>query len=692
MIKFCSGFGEKHTPRLSKNPDEFLRLTLKDIKKMAEDPQDRPKEKAQWVIPSTHPSRVSKEQFQRGDRHFLTFDKDKNPEITFDDLINHARGVIPGDFIAYTSKGATEENQKARLIIPIEKPVSGEMGVILQTILNNRLEAVGVTPDRAMERPNQICYLPNRGSFYKNFSVDFLGPFNPLDEWAEDIAKIQEQIEAEKAARARQKAESIRKAAEMVKSGTHNVIEAFNHTLCVEFALSHYGYKRAGKKFISPNSESGNAGVSISDDGQKWYSFHDSDAGIGRRNGDGTYGDAWDLYKYYEHGNDQKAALHAAGNMFKTDDGISIEKANQIEWAQEKSRDELLSEFESLENVSSHTDGGKYDLSAFTLNGESDAMKKQMLEDKPILDDLALMGQWTVFYSKPNVGKTLLILWMINRSIAQGHIKGSDLFYVNADDTHKGLVGKLKMAEDSGFNMLSPGYKNLKAEMLTSILLGMIKDGKASGKILILDTLKKFTDLMDKKKSSQFAEIMRQFVLHGGSVITLGHTNKHRGSDGKVIHSGTSDIPDDADCAYTLDIVTDDKFTGERVVKFENFKNRGDVAIEVSYKYDASPKISYERRLNSISKLETSEIENAEKYRKLEKVFFKNKDVIDEIKTALEKPMKQNELIKTVNENSGFGRNKINRVLREHRGSNTGLFQFWTATRKEKNALVYTLN
>jgi len=40
----------------------------------------------------------------------------------------------------------------------------------------------------------------------------------------------------------------------------------------------------------------------------------------------------------------------------------------------------------------------------------------------------------------------------------------------------------------------------------------------------------------------------------------------------------------------------------------------------------------------------------------------------------------------------GSKTNRINRVLREHRGSNTGLFQFWTATRKEKNALVYTLN
>ena len=685
MIKFCSGFGQKDSPKYSNNPESFLRLTYQDIKSMAEDPQDIPKNRAQWCIPSILPSRVYEDQRKHGDRHFLTFDKDQNPEIDFDELINRAAGVIPGELIAYTSKGASEDNQKARIIIPLDKPVSGEMGVVLQIILNNRMESVGVIPDRAMERPNQICYLPNRGAFYKSLVNDFAKPFDPLVEWAEDIAKIQEQIEAKKATRAQEKAEAIQKGAQMVQAGTHNVLQAFNHAWGVSFTLSHYGYKRVGKKYLSPLSESGNPGVSISDDGQKWFSHHSSDGGIGRRNGDGTFGDAWDLFKYFEHDNDQKAALHAAGNMFQTDDGVTLEKANQREYMEQQTT-------VTSENFNFGDDQNP--LSGFTLNGESAEMEKRMLEDQYILGSLAILGQGTIFYSKPNAGKTLLTVWMVTQSINDKTLDGGDVFYINADDTHKGLTEKLKIAEDHGFNMMAPGYKGFKSEMLAAAILKMIETKTARGKVLVLDTVKKFTDLMSKEKTSKFAETIRQFISHGGSVIMLAHVNKHRGDDGKVIYAGTADLVDDADCAYTLDIVTDDPFSGERVVKFENFKNRGDVALEASYKYDAAPFTSYANRMNSIEALDNNAIKSAERYRDRERIYQKNKNIVPEIKEVLKEngPMNQKSLIKMVMDNSGIGKKIILKVLKEHSGKNLTSFYFWDFVNSgEKNEKIYSL-
>ena len=167
-VKLCSGYGSKDSPKYSNHPEEFLRITLNDIRKMADDPQDVSKEKAQWIIPSTLPSRVNAEQRERGDRHALIFDKDKNPEIDLGQLaFNIANaGILLCEYVMYTTKGATKDNQKIRIIAELQEPVSGEMGEILQIIFNNRMEAIGITPDRSTERGNQISYLPNRGEFY----------------------------------------------------------------------------------------------------------------------------------------------------------------------------------------------------------------------------------------------------------------------------------------------------------------------------------------------------------------------------------------------------------------------------------------------------------------------------------------------------------------------------------------------
>ena len=351
-VKFCSGFGQHDTPRLSKNPQSFLRITYKDIEAMAEDPQDRPKEKAQWVIPSTLPSRVYETQRKQGDRHFLTFDKDKNPDITLEELFSRACGVTPSNFILYTSKGASEDNQKARIIVPLKDPVPGEMGVMLQTILNNRMEAAGIISDRAMEGGAQLCYLPNRGEFYRSLSVDFIGPFDALTAWGEDIAKIQEQEKAEEEARKIRKIETDQKARERIVSGKNDVMVAFKESYIIEYCLDRYGYKRIGKKYLSPNSESGNPGVSITPDGQKWFSHHSSDAGIGKQDGDGTFGDSWDLFKFWEHRNNQVNAFHAAGDMFYTETGETWTHYAQRTHMENKSEKETVEMFESLSNHS----------------------------------------------------------------------------------------------------------------------------------------------------------------------------------------------------------------------------------------------------------------------------------------------------------------------------------------------------
>ena len=96
-----------------------------------------------------------------------------------------------------------------------------------------------------------------------------------------------------------------------------------------------------------------------------------------------------------------------------------------------------------------------FDLAKFSMNGQAATMEAQMLEDKFVLGRMAILGQSTIFYAKPNAGKTLLILWLLIQAIRKGEIRAQDVFYINADDTHKGLVFKLKLAEKHGFHTVS---------------------------------------------------------------------------------------------------------------------------------------------------------------------------------------------------------------------------------------------
>ena len=312
----------------------------------------------------------------------------------------------------------------------------------------------------------------------------------------------------------------------------------------------------------------------------------------------------------------------------KIEENKMIEAGQQAKTAAERS-------------ASPAADGGKqpvsesFDLNSFSLNGSSSDMTKQMLDDKFVLERMAILGQSTIFYAKPNIGKTLLILWLIRDAINRGELDGSKVFYINADDNHKGLVYKLKLAEEAGFNMLAPGYNDFNTDDLPVYLEKMIKSETASGAVIILDTVKKFTDLMKKDKSSKFGETVRQFVSHGGTVIMLAHVNKHRDDDKKVIYAGTSDLVDDADCAYTLDIINDNPATDLRTVVFENFKSRGDSIREALYRYNYADGTTYHDRLKSVVAVGEDERRAAEIAQRQATMLERNQPAIDIIKECI---------------------------------------------------------
>ena len=246
-------------------------------------------------------------------------------------------------------------------------------------------------------------------------------------------------------------------------------------------------------------------------------------------------------------------------------------------------------------------------LARYSLKGKSEFLEREAVQQKPLLGNLALMGQSTVFYAASNTGKTLITLWLLSRASEAGIIDPSKVFYVNVDDSQAGVIQKLRLAEEYGFHLVAEGNCGFRSNDLLSILNDLILKDRCNGIVIILDVLKKFTDVMDKRASTEFSKVIRRFVMRGGTCISLAHVNKNAGPDGRPVYAGTTDILEDSDCAYTLrEINSPDP--RRKVVEFENIKRRGNVCLRAVYGYSNVPGISYSDLLQSVRPIDDAEM------------------------------------------------------------------------------------
>jgi len=334
----------------------------------------------------------------------------------------------------------------------------------------------------------------------------------------------------------------------------------------------------------------------------------------------------------------------------------------------------------------------RFDLAQFALNGQSKRLEEQMLEDKFVLGRLAILGQLTDLYAKPNSGKTLMVIWLLIQAIKSGQIDAEDVFYINADDNFRGLVFKLKLAEQYGYMQLAPGFNDFKSDLFLRYLQKMIEEQSARGKVVILDTLKKFTDVMDKKVATGFGKVAREFVSSGGTIIMLAHTNKHRDADGQLVFSGTSDVVDDADCVYMLDVIDGAGDSERRTVVFKNIKARGDVDSTATYSYSTAKGQSYSDLLESVMAVSGEQAEEARMLGEVAGRLQENSEVIEEIIAAIDSGVTlKTELVNAVKDTGVCSAAKVRKVLNQHTGTDYLLGHRWNVKKGDKNAMAYQL-
>jgi hypothetical protein len=242
----------------------------------------------------------------------------------------------------------------------------------------------------------------------------------------------------------------------------------------------------------------------------------------------------------------------------------------------------------------------------YSLQGKLEEVRKYAVDATPLLGSLALKGQFTVFFADANVGKTLVMLRLLVDAIQAERIRAGKVIYVNLDDGANGLLEKGEIAEEFGFHEVAVGYQGFTMEKFFESVKAMTENKEASGTLLILDTLKKFTDVMNKTQCVAFGELIRGYTAVGGTVLALGHTNKNPDSRGKPVPSGTADITQDADCTFTMQVEVKG---GERVVTFENKKKRGSVPDRAQFAYAVKPQ-SYRELLDTVHELTVDDAAN----------------------------------------------------------------------------------
>ena len=153
-------------------------------------------------------------------------------------------------------------------------------------------------------------------------------------------------------------------------------------------------------------------------------------------------------------------------------------------------------------------------------------------------------GHMVVICSKANGGKTTLMVHIAGEMAKAGY----RVMYINADASASDIKDYKFHAMEYGYSLINPDLTNGTAEKVTEELKQIsIAEGDFSKVVIVLDTLKKFGDMMNKTKSKQFNTLLRTLTAKGITVICLAHTNKHDDKEGKPIFEGTGDLRNDFD-------------------------------------------------------------------------------------------------------------------------------------------------
>lgn len=168
---------------------------------------------------------------------------------------------------------------------------------------------------------------------------------------------------------------------------------------------------------------------------------------------------------------------------------------------------------------------------------------KDIEEARPIFHSLIFHQQNHIWVAEPNAGKTTIA----NHAAKRMADEGFKVWYINLDASAPDLKYYQRLADEGNYKLMAPLAEGLSEQHLVDAIDHLVAmDADLSDYVLILDTLKKFTNVISKQ-SKGFYKKLRALTRKGVTVISLAHANKYRGEDGKLVPEGTGDLKADCD-------------------------------------------------------------------------------------------------------------------------------------------------
>ena len=285
----------------------------------------------------------------------------------------------------------------------------------------------------------------------------------------------------------------------------------------------------------------------------------------------------------------------------------------------------------------------------------TDDMVLNMQAAEIIWGDILVSGHIQVWASKPNVGKTTIAM------LAASELSSKYKIYFLQEDAGAGDLPALKQhANDHKYTLINSSLSSSNTENILKALKDLCVED-LSECIFIFDTLKKFAEVMNKRRAKEFFKLTRLLTTSGATVILLGHTNKHPNTNGKQVFEGVGDILSDVDEFYYLE-KTETGSDEDFFVKFQPEKVRaavGTPTFKINSKTRAVNRVNIEIDALAAHKL----VENRKKDAPII-------EAINQQLTSLGGSSAVTALAKNVSASSEFGVSKVRATIRRFSSPN----------------------
>ncbi len=295
-------------------------LSWEDIINLLPEPLKCSKNQASAITPQLSGVKTKKEVLAHDSMSMLWLDLDTGNH-SLADIKTKLQAIEIGSALIYSTASSSLEDRRWRILIQLENAISCAVWIDIQEALSMLLNG-----DTSAVRVQQVLYTPcaPEDSTHYQYAVIPGVTFVTLPV---TIAKIIDDLKAKRKVIYKRISESLKTRADKADAG----IDLINESVDIETLMQGYGYKRLGRKWKSPNSESNTAGVILFKNG-RWFSHHASDNGIGRKVEGGFAGDAFDLITHFEYGNDYSKSLASLVVLLDPEG----QKNRRIEWVKQQ--------------------------------------------------------------------------------------------------------------------------------------------------------------------------------------------------------------------------------------------------------------------------------------------------------------------------------------------------------------------